>query len=154
MTTIIAKTVTRAVVPIILVVSIAFFLQGHNLPGGGFIAGVMTAVGFGLIYIVYSIDYLEDHVLRQTDKAGLGQFQHSILEDYRLFTGIGLTVAVGTGLTALMFDLPFLSHDYWILKHLPVYGEFEVASAFFFDLGVYIVVTASLLTILSVVGEE
>ena len=154
MTTLIAQTVTRAVLPIILVVSLVYFMQGHNLPGGGFIAGVMTAVGFALVYIVYSIDYLENTVLRRTENSILEQFQHSILEDYRLFTAVGLALAAGTGIVAMLFGLSFLTHDHWLVEHLPILGEVHFASAFFFDLGVYIVVTAGLLTIISVVGEE
>lgn len=154
MSTVIAKTVTRAVVPIILVVSMSFFLQGHNLPGGGFIAGVLTAVGLTLLYVVYSISYVEDHVLRRADKSIVEQFEHSLVEDYRFLVPAGLTVAAGAGIVSILFGKPFLTQDHWLLEHLPVYGELHVASAVAFDLGVYIVVVASLLTIVSVVGEE
>jgi len=37
-------------VPLILLVSVALFLQGHNLPGGGFIGGVLAAAAFALWY--------------------------------------------------------------------------------------------------------
>jgi multicomponent Na+:H+ antiporter subunit B len=151
--TVIAKTVTKAVLPLILMTSIALFLQGHNLPGGGFIGGVLTAVGLGLVYIVFSIDYLESDVLGRTEKSVMEHFEHSIQEDYRNLFAVGLMVALCTGLTAIIFDLPFLTQDFWIL-HLPIFSEVHFASAVFFDLGVYFVVVGSLLTVLSVVGEE
>jgi multicomponent Na+:H+ antiporter subunit B len=95
---------------------------------------------------MYSIDYLENTVLRGIDTA--------LIAEYRLFTGLGLAVAAGTGIIGMAAGFPFLTHDYWVFHHLPVYGDLHVASAFAFDLGIYIVVTAALLTIIAVVGEE
>ena len=62
MTTIIMKTTARVVVPIVLVVAISLFLQGHSLPGGGFIGGVLTVAGFALVYVAY------DRVLAVVDR--------------------------------------------------------------------------------------
>ncbi len=153
MSTVIAKTITKAVLPLILMTSIALLLQGHNLPGGGFIGGVLTVVGFGIVYIIFSIDYIEDTVLGIEKKRVLERFDHSIQEDYRDMFSVGLLVAAGTGMAALFFDLPFLTHDFWVF-HWPIFNEMHIASAFVFDLGVYFVVVGALLTILSVVGEE
>jgi multicomponent Na+:H+ antiporter subunit B len=153
MTTIIAKTVAKAVIPIILLVSFALVLQGHNLPGGGFIGGVLTAVAFGLGYIVFSTEYFEKKVARNTSGMSELDLRSSMQQNYsNLFTA-GLLVAVSTGLTAVFFDLPFLSQDFWIV-HLPIYSELHVASAFMFDLGVYFVVVGSLATVISAVGQE
>ncbi len=41
----------RLVLPLALVVSIFIYWRGHNLPGGGFIAGLMTAVALVLQYM-------------------------------------------------------------------------------------------------------
>jgi len=153
MSTIIAKTVTKAVLPLILMTSIALLLQGHNLPGGGFIGGVLTVVGFGLIYIIFSTDYLESTVLGRTQKDLVERFEHSIQEDYKDLFGLGILIALGTGLTALIFGLPFLTQDFWVFRW-PIFNEIHIASAFIFDIGVYLVVVGALLTILSVVGEE
>lgn len=152
MSTIIAKTVTKAVVPIILLTAIALMLQGHNLPGGGFIGGVLTVAGIGLIYIIFSIDYLEEKVLQRT-KTDITGFKHSIQNDYQYMFAAGLLIAAATGLTAMIYGLPFLTSEVWIF-HWPIYTEMHIASAFFFDLGVYLVVVGALLTILSVVGEQ
>jgi multicomponent Na+:H+ antiporter subunit B len=57
-------------------------------------------------------------------------------------------------MAALVFELPFLTHSFVKLHGVPVYGELELASAFVFDLGVYMVVVGGLLTAVSVVGEE
>ncbi|MFC7045170.1 MnhB domain-containing protein [Halobacteriaceae archaeon GCM10025711] len=154
MSTVITRTTTRVVVPIIFVVSIALFLQGHNQPGGGFIAGVLTSTAFALIYIAFSIDFLEDEVLTRTKEAVVQHFQHSVVDDYRNVFAVGLTIAAGSGIVAMTFGFPFMTQEFWILHHVPIYGEVEIASAVAFDLGVYAVVVGSLLTILSVVGAE
>ena len=150
-TTVIARMVGRTVVPIILVTAIALLLQGHNLPGGGFIGGVLTASAFALIYIVYGIDYLESEVLHQTSGVELWP---SLLRYYAPGFAFGLALAAGSGIVAMAFDLPFLTQTFWVLHHLPLYGELHVASALAFDVGVYFVVVGALLTILTVVGAE
>lgn len=154
MSTVILETVARSVVPLILVTAIALLLQGHNLPGGGFIAGVLTAVAFALIYVAYGIRFIEDEILDMRVDGVVAHLQSGIVEYYRALFAMGLTVAAGSGIVAMVFGFPFLTETYWILEHLPIYGELEVASAIAFDLGVYFVVVGALMTIISVVGEE
>ena len=151
-TTVIARTVARIVLPIILLTAIALLLQGHNRPGGGFIAAVLTAAGVGLIYVVYGLDYIETELLHRSPSAPYPE--GGIGREYGTAAGIGLAIAVGSGLAAVALGYPFLTQAVVFLKHLPIYGELEVASAFAFDLGVYVTVVAALLTILAVVGSE
>jgi len=154
MSTVIARTVTRTVVPLIFVTAIALLLQGHNLPGGGFIGGVLTVTAFALIYVIYGMNYLEEELVHQNRETLLESIQHGIVENYQVAFALGLAVAAGAGLVPLVWGMPFLSQDFWVFYHLPIYGEFEVASALAFDLGVYFVVVGALLTILAVVGTE
>ncbi|MGM0591334.1 MAG: MnhB domain-containing protein [Halobacteriota archaeon] len=147
-TTVISRTVTRIVVPIILVTSISLLLQGHNLPGGGFIGAVLTATAFVLVYVIFGIDYLQSDIL------GLASDGPPLVEGYRWLFGIGLALAVTSGLTPMLFGLPFLTQAVLFVEHLPLYGELEVASAFAFDLGVYFTVVGALLTIIAEVGAE
>lgn len=154
MTTVILRTTVRAVLPIILVLSVALLVQGHNLPGGGFIAGVLTSAAFALVYIAYSIEYLEEDVLAIGTDPTAANLQHSIVNEYRSLFGVGLGIAVGSGLIAVALGYPLFTQAVLFLEHVPLYGEVELASAVVFDLGVYAVVVGSLLTILSVVGAE
>jgi multicomponent Na+:H+ antiporter subunit B len=153
MSTVIAKSVTKAAAPIILLTAVALLFQGHNLPGGGFIGGVLTVAALGLIYIMFSIDYLEDDLMNRTHHSVIEKFDHTIQEDYRDMFAVGLALAAGTGIVATVYGLPFLTHTFWVF-HWPIYTEMHIASALFFDLGVYFVVVGGLLTILSAVGEE
>lgn len=149
-TTVIAKTVIRTVVPFILVTSIALLLQGHNLPGGGFIGAVLTVTAFVLVYVVFGLDYIRQEILHLSrDPTGAG-----LVPAYRLLFSVGLVVALVSGLVPLVFGLPFLTQGVLFLDHVPLYHEFEIASALAFDLGVYFTVVGGLLTILEGVGRE
>ncbi|MFB6149862.1 MAG: MnhB domain-containing protein [Halobacteriales archaeon] len=151
MTTVITRTAVRFVVPIILVTAIALLLQGHNLPGGGFIAAVLTATAFVLVYVVFGLEYLRT-VLGMS--ASEGTFAHSPIERYRRLIAAGLAVAVGAGLAPIAIDAPFLTQTYYILHDVPLYHELEIATALAFDIGVYLTVVGALLTIIAVVGTE
>jgi multicomponent Na+:H+ antiporter subunit B len=153
MTTVIMRTTARVVVPIVLVVAISLFLQGHNLPGGGFIGGVLTVAGFTLVYVAYNLDYLEVGVLNREVDYDSSIGEHRTVVAYRRVFMIGLTIIVVSGLTAALFGEAFLSQTYTYV-HLPLFGEIELASALVFDLGIYCVVVGGLLTIFSVVGAE
>jgi multicomponent Na+:H+ antiporter subunit B len=150
-TTVIARSTVRLVVPIILLTSISLLLQGHNLPGGGFIGGVLTATAFVLVYVVFGADFLAEVVAggKQDDDE-----TPPLVGGYRWLFSMGLALAVFSGLVPLWGDFPFLTQGFVILDHVPLYGEFEVASALAFDVGVYFVVVGALLTILGEVGDE
>jgi len=148
------RTTTRVVVPLIVIVSVSLFAQGHNLPGGGFIGGVLTTVGFVLIYITFGLDYLERVLLGDVAAMGGDPFEDRIVDAYRQAFVFGLALAVASGLAAVALGFPFLTQDYAVLHDVPIYHELEVASAVVFDLGVYCVVVGGLLTVLSVVGSE
>ncbi|MEF8812598.1 MAG: MnhB domain-containing protein [Halovenus sp.] len=153
MTTVIMRTTARVVVPIILVVAISLFVQGHNLPGGGFIGGVLTVAAFGLVYVAYNLDYLEVGVLDRDvgDEGHIGD--HRTVTTYRRLFVFGLALTVASGLAALVVGQAFLSQAFTDV-HLPLFGDVELASALVFDLGIFCVVVGGLLTIFSVVGAE
>jgi len=149
------KTTARIAVPIILVLAVSLFFQGHNLPGGGFIGGVLTTTAFVLVYVAYGLDYLEAGVLDREVDPGTGIFEHRTVTAYRrTFDARALAIVLGSGLAGLLLGGSFLAQDYVIVHDVPIYHEVELASALVFDLGVYLVVVGGLLTILSVVGAE
>ncbi|MFB6109501.1 MAG: MnhB domain-containing protein [Halodesulfurarchaeum sp.] len=151
--TVIAKTSVRTVVPIILLTAFALLIQGHNLPGGGFIASVLTGAAFALSFIIYGLDYVRRDLLGRSVKppdASDRIFQ----QDLTGVAGIGLALAAGSGIAAMIAGYPFLTQVVVFFEGIPIYHSIEVASALAFDLGVYVVVVGAVLTILGVVGDE
>ncbi len=158
-TTVIARTVARISFPIILLTSLSLLFQGHNLPGGGFIGGVLTAIAFALLFIVYGLDFIREEVfdasledLPLVDGSSGGSLGGSGV--YRWVFSVGLALAVASGLAPIVYDLPFLTQAVYLVEHVPLFGELELASALAFDLGVYFVVVGGLLTIVQEVGGE
>jgi len=119
-----------------LLISAFIFLRGHNLPGGGFIAGLITAVALILQYIAHGVNW--------------AQARQPI--SYHALCGAGLLIAGLTGLGSWAFGYAFLTSSFGYF-HLPLVGEFELATAMLFDLGVYLVVVGATLLILSNIGQ-
>jgi multicomponent Na+:H+ antiporter subunit A len=67
--------------------------------------------------------------------------------------GLGLVIAVGTGLAALVFGGQVLESVIWRVS-LPVFGEVKLVTSLFFDIGVYLVVVGLLLDVLRSLGAE
>jgi len=71
----------------------------------------------------------------------------------RRWIGMGLLTALATGLGALAWGYPFLtSHTAHFA--LPVVGEIHVASALFFDIGVFTLVVGSTMLILTGIAHQ
>ncbi|HEY6133725.1 MAG TPA: monovalent cation/H+ antiporter subunit A, partial [Rubrivivax sp.] len=133
------RVAARLVLPMALVVSAYIFWRGHNLPGGGFIAGLVTAVALVLQFMAIGQQRAEA-LLRG---AGGRRFTRWI--------GIGLGTAWLTGVGAFFFGHPFLTSAHGH-PSVPVLGELPLASAALFDLGVYITVVGATMLMLSVLG--
>jgi multicomponent K+:H+ antiporter subunit A len=130
----------RVVLPMALVVTAFIFWRGHNLPGGGFIAGLVTAVALVLQYMAMGQAQAEALVRG----AGGRRFVRWI--------GIGLAIAWLTGVGAFVFGKPFLTSAHGH-PSLPLLGELPLATAALFDLGVFITVVGATMLMLSVLGS-
>lgn len=128
----IMQTLTRLLLPLMLMVAVYIFLRGHNLPGGGFIAGLIAAVALIVQYLANGIEWTSDR----------------LKVDMHWVIGFGLLAATGTGLVAIGLGFPFLTSTFTYLNW-PVVGKFEVASAIAFDVGVFLVVVGA--TVMSLV---
>jgi multicomponent K+:H+ antiporter subunit A len=128
--------VSRLVLPFAMLISFYLYLRGHNVPGGGFIAGLVLALGFMLQYVAH----------------GLAWVDARSRIDFRAWIGWGLLVAAGTGLASFFFAAPFLTSTYdypWV----PGVGGVPLASAAAFDLGVYLVVTGATMVMLLTIAR-
>ncbi|MGA9703450.1 monovalent cation/H+ antiporter subunit A [Pseudomonas sp.] len=127
----------RLLLPIALVVSFYLFMRGHNQPGGGFVAGLVMSVAFILQYMVAGTQWVEAQMSLRPMR----------------WMGFGLFSATLTGLGALFAGYPFLTTHTWHLS-LPLLGDIHVASALFFDVGVYAMVVGSTLLMLTALGHQ
>ena len=129
------------VLPIALVVSLYIFLRGHNYPGGGFIAGLITSMALVIQYIALGQDQAE-HML----KAKSGRL-------YEVWIGLGLLIAGLTGVAAWFWNRPFLTSAH-VYVESDIFDTFHFASAAGFDLGVYATVVGATMLLISVLGDS
>jgi len=127
----------RMLLPVMGTIAAYFFMRGHNLPGGGFVAGLIFATALIVQYMVAGTEWVEAHLR---------------LRPHR-WIAWGLALACGTGLGAWLLGYPFLtSHTAHLV--LPILGEIHVPSAFVFDLGVFLVVVGSTMLILVALAHQ
>lgn len=127
--------VLRCLAPVVAALALLFsfvlFYVGHNAPGGGFIGGLLTAVALLPFGLASDRVQYDSRFFRHT---------YSIIP-------VGIVFAVGTGLAAVALGAEFLRSGYAKIP-VPLLGEWGLSSALAFDVGVYLVVVGSVLTIL------
>jgi multicomponent K+:H+ antiporter subunit A len=114
--------------PIALMVGAYIFFRGHNLPGGGFIAGLVAAIA----------------VIMQYMASGFGWAAERQRFYYHGIIGTGVLIAAATGIGAWFNDVPFLTSDFGYVT-LPGLEKFELATAALFDLGVFLAVVGAVM---------
>lgn len=135
MRSLILSIATRYLLPLLLLFSVFILIRGHNEPGGGFIGGLIAAAALILDGLAYTPAHTRQ-VLRISP---------------RLLLGIGLTVALGSGLISLAFGRPFMT-GLWLEQSAPILGK--VGTPVLFDVGVYLTVLGVALLILLTMAEE
>jgi len=119
----ILEAMTRLAFFFINVFAVYLLLRGHNLPGGGFIAGLATATS--LVLLSLSLGLVELHRLIRFDPARLAAW--------------GLLLATSTALAPMLFGHTFFEHFHWHWD-VPLLGHLEVGTPLVFDAAVYLVV--------------
>lgn len=136
MKTIILRTASNYLLPILLLFSVFILLRGHYLPGGGFVGGLIASIAFVL------------HAFAN----GLPNTKSLIKIHPGFLMPVGLAISFLSGLVPMIFaDAPFMT-GVWYPGHVPVLGS--IGTALFFDLGVYFVVVGVTLTILFTISES
>jgi multicomponent K+:H+ antiporter subunit A len=123
--------------PVICATAIFLLLRGHDLPGGGFVAGITMAVAFILQYIARGTAWTEAHL--------------RILPVH--WMGAGLLLAACAGAGAWLFERPFLSTSFSYLE-VPWIGSVPLASALLFDLGVFALVVGATVLMLIAIAHQ
>lgn len=127
----------RLLMPIAVLMSIYFLLRGHNLPGGGFVGGLIMATAIILQYIVSGVVWVENRPLMHP----------------KIWVALGMLMAGGSALIVWRYSEPFLTAHNWNL-YLPIIGEMHLSSALFFDLGVYMLVVGSAVLMLVALAHQ
>ncbi|MDO9488873.1 MAG: MnhB domain-containing protein, partial [Sphingomonadaceae bacterium] len=112
--------------PFIIVFALYLLIRGHDLPGGGFAAGVTMSIALILQYVASGTRSIE------------ARLQVRPLS----WIGVGLLIATATGAGAWLFGYPFLT-SWFRYADVPLIGQVPLASALLFDLGVFILVVGA-----------
>ncbi len=133
----ILRTATRFLLPLLLLFSLFLLLRGHNSPGGGFVGGLVAAAAFALYALAF-------------DVAAARQL---LRIDPRQLIAVGLLVALASGMVAWLAREPFMTGQWSYITVLGI-GPVPLGTPLIFDLGVYLVVVGVMLTIILSLAEE
>lgn len=136
MNSLILRTATRLLIAVLLLLSVFMLFRGHDLPGGGFIGGLVAASALALYAIAYGSDAAAE-LLRISP---------------RRLMGIGLSTATVAGLAAAPAGRELLTGLWWI-RDLGAL-EIKLSTPLLFDIGVYLVVVGVILTMLFALEEH
>ncbi|MCC5918270.1 MAG: Na+/H+ antiporter subunit B [Cryomorphaceae bacterium] len=134
MNTVILKTASKYLLPLLLLFSVFVLLRGHYLPGGGFVGGLIASIAFVL------------HAFAN----GLPDTQRLLRMHPGFLMPVGLMISLLSGIFPMLFSKPFMT-GVWKSDPIPVIGS--LGSALFFDIGVYLVVIGASLTIIFTISE-
>lgn len=112
----------RYLLPILIFISVIYLLRGHNSPGGGFIAGLITGMS-----IIFKGFYRRNPPFLNPRYP------------FKIISG-GLILALFSGLPSVIMGDSFMQAIWGPSLSLPIVGKVAIGTVFFFDIGVYIVI--------------
>jgi multicomponent Na+:H+ antiporter subunit B len=136
MPSLILRTASRLLQPVLLLIAIFLLLRGHNEPGGGFVAGLLAASAFALYAIAYDVSFA----------------RAALQIDPHVLVGGGLLCALSSGMPALWNGEPYL-RSYWISLDWGAV-HLSLGTPLLFDLGVFAVVLGITMAIILTLGDE
>ncbi|WP_328950957.1 Na+/H+ antiporter subunit A [Streptomyces sp. NBC_01220] len=130
------EVVARLLFHPILVLSVYLLFCAENMPGGGFVAGLVAGVALITRYL-----------------AG-GRFELAEAAPLQpgLFTGLGLFLSTGVALLGLADGT--VLHAWTHHGHLPLIGDYHFGTPVIFDCGVYLLVLGVVLDIVRALGAK
>ena len=137
MSSLILKTATRLLVGLILTFSVYLLMRGHNAPGGGFAAALVAGTGFALFAIAEG-----PAVVRRALRIAPQKIAMS-----------GLSLALTSGLAAIAVGRPFLTGMWWIWERKQD-SALAIGTPLFFDIGVFLAVLGTILTLILALEEN
>ena len=135
MTSLILSTAITYLLPRLLLLSVYLLLHGHNVPGGGFVGGLVAAAAFALYGFAH----------------GVKKARETLHINPRTLIGLGLLTGMVSGCFALFSGQPFLT-GLWSKLKIPGLGK--LGTPLLFDMGVYLVVIGVTLMIVFSLAED
>lgn len=120
------------------IVSIYLLLRGHNLPGGGFIGGLMTGMSFILLGLV----------------RGWTELQRELPVPPLRLASLGLLIAILSGAVPMLVGQPFLTQYNVHLEKVPLAGELHFGTPLIFDIGVFLLVSCITVKLIIVLARS
>jgi multicomponent Na+:H+ antiporter subunit B len=137
MNSLILRAGTRYLAGLLLVFSLYMLIRGHNEPGGGFIGGLIGATGF----VLYAI------------ACGTSDARKALRVLPQNLAVAGLGIALLAGLSAAIFGDPLFTGQWLFLGATETEKGLPLSSVLVFDIGVYLVVFGSVLTLVFAMEE-
>tara|TARA_R110000868_G_scaffold329680_3_gene590461 strand:+ start:244 stop:651 length:408 start_codon:yes stop_codon:yes gene_type:complete len=134
MTSLILRVASRFLLLITLVFSVWALFRGHNLPGGGFIGGLLAASGFALYLFAF----------------GANRLKKLLRINLNLLLALGLLISLVSGLLGTLYGKVFFTAVWAESSYLPS----SLGTPILFDIGVYLVVLSSVLIIMIALEES
>jgi multicomponent Na+:H+ antiporter subunit B len=131
MSSLILRTGARVLMPLLLLYGIFLLLRGHNAPGGGFAGGLVVAAAYSLSSFAF----------------GPAAARRALIVDPSRLIGVGLLLAVGSGILPVLQGEPFLTAQ-WLSPGM------GLGTPLIFDVGVFCVVIGVVVTMTFMLGEE
>lgn len=137
MRSLILRKVATGILPVTTLFAIYLLLRGHNHPGGGFIAGLVTSAAVILQGIAFGASWSHSRLGRVLRPA----------------PWVGLAIAIAAGSIAILQSDGFLTHYHAYLA-IPNREPVHLSTTLLFDVGVYLVVVGIAASLLRVFSEE
>lgn len=131
MDSLILRLASRALFLPLLLLSLVVLYRGHNLPGGGFIGGLLAAAPFVLISLATSVERART-VLRISPVT---------------LMACGIAFALAGALPSLLMNETFFTGLWLPAFEAPLLGAVHLGTPLVFDVGVYLAVIGFTLTV-------
>ncbi|MEM9012671.1 MAG: Na+/H+ antiporter subunit B [Pseudomonadota bacterium] len=138
MNSIILRAGTRYLAGLLLIFSIYMLLRGHNEPGGGFIGGLVGSTAF----VLYAV------------ACGVKEARRTLKVEPQSLAMAGLGIALLAGLFAALFGDPLFTGQWLFIGATETEKGLPLSTVLVFDIGVYLVVFGSILTLVFAMEEE
>ena len=137
MNTLILRTIVPVLTGLMVIYSIVVLLAGHHDPGGGFIGGLIAASAFALYGIA----------------CGVAPVRRALYFHPVSIAAFGMLLSALSGVISFYKGVPFLTGLWWF-PEIAKGVEVPLSTPLMFDIGVWLVVVGSLVTIALALEEK